>query len=758
MPSIPLPSIRLDALAVCALALGTSLPSAGQDAAPPAPGLNARRITTPIRLDGVLDEEGWRLAERVETWFETNPGDNTPPAVGNLGYVVYDDRCFYAGFEFQDPEPRRIRAPLGDHDSTSSASDYAGVILDTRNDGRTGILFLANAHGIQYDAVTDDVTGNEDASPDFFWDAAARITDAGWSLEIRIPFASLRYPRTDPQTWGVMLDRNYPRDFRYQFFTTRLPRGGNCFICRSNKMAGLEKLPRGGGVVIAPYASASRSASPVGDELGAPLDNDPIDGQVGLDVKWRPGAGTAVDATINPDFSQIESDVAQIAANERFALLFPEKRPFFLEGSELFATPIQALYTRTITAPRWGLRGTGKVGRTAYTALVVEDEGGGQVILPGPEGSTFADQDFRSYVGVARLRRDIGRSFVSLLGTAREVQGGGYNRVFGPDFQWRPGDSDNITGQVLWSWSETPQRPDLADEWDGRSLAGHAADLWWQRQTRTFDAYVEGKDISDGFRADAGFVPQVGYRRAYAESGYTFRPQGFVRRLRFYMIGDLSNDRDGALLNRELSPGFSLDGKWNSFARIRWSADRVRNEGVTLSRQRLVYTIQTAPSRVLNQISLDGYVGGEIDFAQNRPGRGANVVFSATVRPTDHLELRFNNGRRWLNVDDGTGSGQRARLFTARVDRLRATYTFTPRFFVRAIGQWVETTSDPSLYVDEAEPRTGELSASALIAYKLNWQTVLFIGYGDDRELDQDEVLQRSDRQFFVKVSYALQR
>jgi Domain of unknown function (DUF5916) len=749
---------RLDALVVCAMALGIAVPAAAQEAPPAPPSLNAHRLANPIRLDGVLDDEGWREAERVETWFETNPGDNTPPPVGNVGFVGYDDRFFYAGFEFQDPDPRRIRAPFGDRDSTGGATDYGGVILDTRNDGRTGILFLANAHGIQYDAVTDDVTGNEDSSPDFYWDAAARITETGWSLEIRIPFASLRYPRTDPQTWGVMLYRNYPRAFRYQFFSTRLPRGGNCFICRSNKLSGFERLPRGGGIVIAPYASASRSSSPAGDVLGAPLEDEPLDGEIGLDVKWRPGASTAVDATVNPDFSQIESDVALISANERFALFYPEKRPFFLEGIELFSTPVQALYTRTITAPRWGLRGTGKVGRLGFTALVAEDEGGGQVILPGPEGSELADQDFGSYVGAMRLRHDFGRSFVSVLGTAREVKGGGHNRVLGPDLQWRPTDRDNITGQVLWSRSQTPDRPDLADEWDGRSLSGHAADLWWSRSTSIYDWFVEGKDVSEGFRADTGFVPQVGYRQGYAEGGYTFHPEGAVRRLRLYLIGDVSTDRDGELLNRQLSPGFGLDGKWNTFARIRWAAERVRNEGVTLPRQRLIYTILTSPSRLLNQLSVEGDVGEGIDFTQNRRGRGANIVFSATLRPTNHLELRLNDGRRWLNVDDGTGTGERARLFTARVDRLRATYTFTPRFFVRAIAQWVETVSDPSLYVDEVAPRTGELTASALVAYKLNWQTVAFVGYGDGRELDEGEVLQRSDRQFFVKISYALQR
>jgi hypothetical protein len=122
-------------------------------------------------------------------------------------------------------------------------TDYAGVILDTRNDGRTAFLFLANARGLQYDAILDDSGSGEDASPDFYWDAAGRITKTGWTLEMRIPFTSLRYPKADPQTWGIMLYRNYPRDFRYQFFTARLPRGSSCFVCHSNQLTGLAQLP-----------------------------------------------------------------------------------------------------------------------------------------------------------------------------------------------------------------------------------------------------------------------------------------------------------------------------------------------------------------------------------------------------------------------------------------------------------------------------------------------------------------------------------
>jgi len=182
--------------------------------------------------------------------------------VKNIAYLAYDDRFFYAGFDFDDPDPGSIRAPYADHDNISgNFTDYAGVILDTRNDGHSAVLLLATPRGVQYDALTDDAS-EEDSSPDFFWDSAARITDHGWTLEIRVPFSSLRYGSADPQRWGVLLYRNYPRDFRYQMFSTRLPRGGNCFVCRANTLVGLERLPAGGHVVVAPICPVRRRRIP----------------------------------------------------------------------------------------------------------------------------------------------------------------------------------------------------------------------------------------------------------------------------------------------------------------------------------------------------------------------------------------------------------------------------------------------------------------------------------------------------------------
>ena len=740
---------------VLLIAFGLGARAGGAERAEPSAPIAITPTARPIEVDGELSDPGWGDASRVETFYETNPGDNVAPKVRSVGYLTFDQRFFYAGFEFFDPEPSRIRAPLGDRDNVPSYTDYGGVILDTRHDGKTGLLLLANPRGVQYDAIQDDVTGNEDSAPDFFWDSAARITDQGWVLELRVPFSSLRYDDVDPQTWGILLYRNYPRQFRYQMFSAKLPRGGNCFICFSNPLIGLSDLPRGGHLVAAPYISANQSAV-AGDAPGSALENEPLDAELGLDTKWTPNADSAVDLTLNPDFSQVESDVAQIASNERFALFFPEKRPFFLEGIELLSTPIQAVYTRTITAPRWGARATGKFGSTAYTALVTDDRGGGSVVVPGSNSSELADQDFSSLVAVGRVRHDLGRSFVSLLVTDRELEGDAYNRVWGPDFQWRPTASDNITGQLLFSQSRTPDRPDLAGEWNGRELSSHAADLYWAHSERTIDWFLEYQDFGEQFRADSGFVPQVGYRKSYGEAGCTFRPTGLFSRVRTFLIGNHSVDRDGALLSHEISPGIGMDGRWNSFARLRYSVDRVRSEARTFPRQRFVYYFEFSPTRAISQITLEGTLGEEVDFDNSRPATGSSLSLSATIRPTDRLELRFNGDRRVLDVDDATGN--RARLFTAQVARLRLVYNFTAHAFLRLIGQYVETDNDPSLFIDEVDRKSGSLTGSALFAYKLNWQTVLFVGYGDNRTLTPEGALEREDRQLFFKLSYAFQR
>ena len=716
------------------------------------------RASGSIVIDGDLSDEGWRNATRVEKWYEINPGDNNEPAVKNVAYLSYDDRYFYAGFEFEDPNPASIRAPLGDHDNIDgNGQDLAGLFLDTLNSGRTSTVFLVNARNVQYDAIIDDGTG-ENQSPDYFWDSATKITERGWTLEIRIPFSSLRYKRGDPQTWGVLLYRNYPRGFRYQFSSARIPRGSNCTVCRANRLTGMERLPSGGHLVVAPYVSGSESAHADDSAPRGTLVSDPVKARAGLDLKFTPNADNAIDFTVKPDFSQVESDTAQISANERFALFFPEKRPFFLEGADLLQTPIQAVYTRTITSPRWGGRLTGKEAGIRYTALVAEDAGGGRAILPGPNDSSFAEQDFGSTVFVARAKRDIGLSFVSVLVTDRENRDGeGHNRVVGPDFQWRVKASDAVSGQLLFSESRTPNRPSVADEWNGQHLSGHAAQASWTHSTTHVDWFGLYSDFTSGFRADAGFVPQVGYRQGFGFAGWTFRPKTFVSQQRTAVEIDYQADRSGALITRSIRPNVFFQTKMSGFMQVRYIDDRTRAGDRLIGRRQVSFFVRVSPSRYVTSLGVDGTLGQDIDFANARPAHGVTVNLNASIHPTDHLELALLQNQRSLDVDPLTGRGL-ARLLTQRVTRARTTYTFTSRMFARLIAQYVTTTRDPSLFRDSVDRESGTFTGSALFAYKINWQSVMFVGYGDDREAVEGDRLRPTGRQFFVKVSYAFQR
>jgi len=748
---------------VMLLAGGTlaGAPAAWAAEAPPAEAdgeVHLTRAAGPIRIDGDLSDPGWRGATRVETFYETNPGDNIPASVKTVAHLTYDDRYLYAAFEFFDPDPKSIRAPLGQRDNIPSYTDYGGVIIDSKHDGKTGVLLLANPRNVQYDALTDDVTGIEDPTYDVYWDSATRVTGSGWVLELRVPFSSLRYGPADPQTWGILLYRNRPRSFRVQMFNAKLPRGSNCFICHAVPLTGLHGLPKGGHLVVAPYAAGKSEQLPAGGPGSATaLGAARRQLQAGLDGKWTPNANNAVDLTVNPDFSQVESDVAQISTNQRFALLYPERRPFFLEGLQLYSTPIQAVYTRSITSPRWGGRATGEIGQTSYTFLATEDRGGGSVIEPGPQSSSLVNQDFGSTAAIGRARYEMGRSFASVLMTDREEAGGAHNRVFGPDFQWRPNAANVVTGQLLLSDTQNLDRPDLSPAWTGQHFFSHALDVNWNRSTRTWDNYAEVKDFGDGFRADDGFVPQVGMRDWRGSTGYSFYPEhALANRVRPFVFAEDMTDQSGALLLRRLQPGISMNGAWASYAELDFNDDQVRAGDRVFSRRQVLYNLNMTPSQLLSLVSATGFLGQEIDFDNVRPGSGGTVASQLTVRPTDHLAIDLYGTYDWLDV---RAQGRSGRLFTAEIGRVRVVYSFNSLTFLRLVGQDVSVRRDTSLYVASVRQRDDARSLSALFGYRLDWQTVLYIGYDDERAIvDASGILLPASRTLFFKVAYAFQR
>jgi hypothetical protein len=268
---------------------------------------------------------------------------------------------------------------------------------------------------------------------------------------------------------------------------------------------------------------------------------------------------------------------------------------------------------------------------------------------------------------------------------------------------------------------------------------------------------VRYRDVADGFRADQGFVPQVGYRRAAAEGGLGFYPaEGFLTRLRPFAFGEYSTDREGGLLTRSYGGGMGFTGKRNfvgSFGAT-WATALTGTE--LLDRTFVPFLLRIDPSRWLTRITVSGEVGQDIDVVNARVGRGGFVTANVVLRPTSHLAVDLLSQWQWLDV--AAPGGGTARLFTAQVERVKMVYNFSARLYLRLIGEYVDEKRDPALYAVPPPSRMGGFSGSALLAYRLNWQTALFVGYGDDREELVTGRLVPFSRQFFAKLSYSFQR
>ncbi|HEY2321888.1 MAG TPA: DUF5916 domain-containing protein [Thermoanaerobaculia bacterium] len=743
---------RVMAVFVVAIAVSSGVALAQNTPKHPAPPpINIHRASGPITVDGDLSDAGWKDAAKIEQWVEGSPGDNIPAKVKTIAYLTYDDGYFYIGIRCEDPEPKKIRAPYVERDAVLGTDDNIAVFLDTRGEKRTALELRVNPRGIQGDGYYDDAGGVEDFSPDYFYDTAAHIDEGGWSAEYRIPFSSLRYSSRNP-TWNILIWRNYPRDFRYAFYTSPVWRDANCLVCNSAPIVGLTDLPEAGHLTVAPYVS-SQHLEQATESLGNFNDRS-LDNNVGADLKWTPTATAAIDATINPDFSQVEADVPQITVNQRFAVFFQEKRPFFLEGFDLFNTPLQVAYTRTITSPRAGLRATARAGDTTYTVLAADDRGGGLTIIPGAQSSDFAAEDFRSENVIARARHELGQSYVGGILTDREISGGGHNRVVGPDFLWRPNQSNTVSGQLLYSDTQNPNQPELSSAWNGQSSHAFAATAAWNHLELHRDFGLGFTQYGDNFRADLGFIPQVGYRDLNAFYALRFYPEhSKIAFLRTVVAYDHQVDLHGNTLFSSPNIGLFAIGVHNLNLQLNLHPqEKVLFGTQTFTQNYLNWFVQIDPSRRVTRLSLQGRAGEATDFTNLVVGRSVSLGATATFRPIDRTTLEFDSNHE---IQRNRG----ANVYTAQVERIRALYSFSSSSILRLITQYDDVNRHLSQYPGiPVAQHSGDFLGSLLYSYKLNWQTVLYLGYGDDRILTERNDLLKSDRSIFFKVSYAIQR
>ena len=321
-------------LTALSLSAVLAAPAAAAQAPAKADSLSSTRFdvlkaSVPIKIDGVLDEECWAAAPAIPLPFEWQPGDNIPSPVKTECLVTYDLRNLYIAFRCFDPEPKKIRGHLMDRDDTDTLilDDHVSFMIDSFNDERRAFQFRVNPMGVQADANFSESEGYEDFSWDAIWNAAAKITDWGWAAEVAIPLSQLRFHASEgPRTWGFSAERSWPRDARHRMTSHPRSRSVNCILCQFNKLTGFEGITPGRNIEIDPTFTAGRTdAMDMAGYPDGPLARGRIDAQPGVTAKWGITPNLILNAAANPDFSQVEADVAQLQINRRFALFYPEK-------------------------------------------------------------------------------------------------------------------------------------------------------------------------------------------------------------------------------------------------------------------------------------------------------------------------------------------------------------------------------------------------------------------------------------------------
>ena len=722
-----------------------------QEAPAPAPAGEVRELrrfevtpaTSEVRVDGILDEETWSTATVVDLPYEWFPGDNVTPPVKTEALITFDDDNLYVGFRADDPNPAAIRAQLMDRDlvGTFVQDDHVGFTIDTFNDERQGFQFRVNPRGVQVDGVFSEIDGIEDFSWDGIWASQATITGTGYVVEIAVPFRQIRFSRTTgPQTWGFEAFRNYPRNVRHRISSKHTDRAKDCTLCQENKLTGFQGIAPGRNLELTPTVTAARvdaiDTFPDGD-----LESGDEEFEPGITAKWGVTPNMTLSGTINPDFSQIEADALQLAVNTRFALFFPEKRPFFLEGADLYLTPLQAVFTRTVAEPSWGFKLNAKEDKDAYGAFVARDDIT-NLIIPGNQASRRATIDDSVLEGVFRYRRDIGeRSALGVLYTGREGQNDNdyHNRVAGLDGFFRFTQSDTVRVQYLASDTLYPQQ--LAALLGDDTFEGDAFSAQYDHFAKVWKGFLRYSDLDPEFRADSGFIPRVDvktgegqYQRFFYGTKETWYAQASVG-----VHGLRTEDHSGLLTDQVAEVFGTINGPLQSAAELRIGKNKEYYRGTTFDLDRQEAEFGINPTGRM-RFAFYTRFGDEIDLATARLGETMVLNPAVQLRLGKGLNVQLEYVRQTLDYrgDD---------VFDVDLAQSRVVYQFNVRTFVRAIIQYQDFTRGA---VNEED-----VFGQFLFSYKLNPQTVLFAGYDDTRFGENGIDLTQTNRSFFLKIGYA---
>ena len=752
-------------------------------AAPPAapeqraelPSATVPRIEAAIEVDGRLDEAAWAQAARITNFKQRIPIDVNgagPATEGTEVLVWYSASTLHIGAIAHDSEAATIRASIARRDRLDQ-EDTLSFYLDTFNDRRRAFVFTVNPLGAQQDGVHAEgggggtgggggSGGSFDRNPDYQFDSAGRLTEDGYTVEVRIPFKSLRYQGNGPQRWGFNVSRKIQRTGKEDTWTAVRP--GASFLAQAGILDGFQNMDRGMVTEVQPFVTGASNGAL--DSVSGRFERADPTGSAGVNARLG-FTNMSIDATLNPDFSQVESDAGLVTINERFALSLPEKRPFFLEGIELFSTPNRLVYTRQIVNPIAGGKVTGKVGDFSVAYLGSVDE------KPGSD----------ALFNIMRVRRDFGRSNLAGITYTDQASEGTFNRVVAGDVRVVFRRLYYAQVQVGRSWSETGNARTGSPIWN----------LIYDRTGRMFGFHYELNGVGEQFESRAGFVPRNNFVQArysqrltydgargafFEQLTFRFNPNRIWTHGEFLKESPLEGE-DSVALQTRLRGGWQVNG---DVGRQFYRLEPADYERYQVLRNDALHPF-SAPEKLdglwgkslsVNTPSFQTFTGsldvshGEVPiFAEAAPGREMRLSTTLSFRPTTSLraELSATLSRIKRQRDDSP-------FARTTIPRLKVEYQPTRALFFRVIGEYRSQrqedlldplTGDP--IVVNGSPRLAQESNGLRVDYLASFEptpgTAVYFGYGSAMASDptvRSRDLRRTADGFFVKLAYQFRR
>ncbi|HEY0080295.1 MAG TPA: DUF5916 domain-containing protein [Pyrinomonadaceae bacterium] len=777
------------------------------------------RFDKPPVIDGKLDDEVWKQAATFKDFYQIRPGDNIAPSQPTVAYIGYDAKFLYLGFHAHD-EQGKVRATIAKRDNIFE-DDWIGVILDTYNDKRKGYELFFNPLGVQADGIMTEGAG-EDFNVDIVMESKGSVVETGYIVEVAVPFKSLRYEAGKDKLWGLHILRVIKRFNNEQDSWMPISRDNSSTMGQAGLITGLENLSTERTIELIPSLTISETGRRVRTLSRAALRsmganavdpgrfvNQPIDFDPGLTAKFGITPTVTLDLALNPDFAQVEADATVIEANQRFPIFFAEKRPFFLEGIDIFQTIISAVHTRTIVDPDLAVKLTGKRGRNSFGLLLASDNAPGNFeneLRFDPE--RLPDEKYigkNAWVGILRLKRDVGReNTVGLLATSYNFIDR-HNQMGGFDTRLRLNKTTTFTAQVLASNSNMRFFFSKENIQEDRRKSGAAYAYNLNMDGRNWGYEYTGVGRSPHFRAELGFNRRFNTHNQHLFVRYKSNDKPKARLVSFRVFNSMGVNIDwqGRSQNFQNETqlqlnfqkqgfiGFGAESGYERLNEDEFGTSRdapcIRDPDPerrctaqffgsdperSLTRRSAYFFAGATPSKKYSLFVFSIYNWGihDLDFGAGRrfprvspaalrfgqdapqdPGSGNEwyMESNVTYQPSDALRLSLEYTKDRLTRHD-TGLV----AFDDNIFILRGTYQFTRFIFARARLDYTTLAA-----------RT---RAQLLWGYTPNPGTAFYIGYNDDLNRNgfnpfvgrnvAEPGFRRNGRTFFIKASYLIRR